>query len=84
MVDLTNLRNIFHQWSYTASEDVKRFDYELSNLIYKDGQLYWREVGDAQYVNGSLITSLIKDYDEGEIWYTTDLIEHHNGRLDFN
>lgn len=84
MTDFSDFRNIFHQWSYDVDEDMKRFDYELKNLLYRNGQLYWKEIGDAEYVNGALITSMIEEYEEGEVWYTTDLILHGNGKIEFN
>lgn len=83
-MDLSNFRSIFHQWSYDKDEDKQRFKYELSNLIYNNGQFYWKEMGDAKYVNGSLITSMIESYEEGEIYYTTKLIVYAKGSLEFN
>lgn len=83
MVNLLDLFNIFHQWAYTKEEDKLRFDAELSNLRYNNGQMYWLEQGDAEYINGALITSMMT-YEEGESKYTSSLINHENGSIEFN
>lgn len=83
MVDLVRFKEIFHIWGYTKEEDKLRFDAELSNLRYKNGQMYWLEQGDAEYINGALITSMMT-YEGGQSQYTTNLIDHDNGSIEFN